>query len=75
MMGGTRFIGLYLARKLVQEGHDVTLFTRGKADVCPQIPDDTPDFYRNFSQCASLPNKPPSPLAAHLRPESTHPRW
>lgn len=50
MMGGTRFIGLYLARKLVQEGHDVTLFTRGKADVCPQIPDDTPDFYRNFSQ-------------------------
>eukprot|EP00892_Ulva_mutabilis_P011880 jgi/Ulvmu1/9064/UM005_0157.1 len=49
MMGGTRFIGLYLARKLVAEGHDVTLFTRGKADVCPQIPDDTPDFYRNFS--------------------------
>jgi nucleoside-diphosphate-sugar epimerase len=50
MMGGTRFIGLYLARKLVKEGHDVTLFTRGKADVCPQIPDDTPDFYKNFSQ-------------------------
>lgn len=55
MMGGTRFIGLYLARKLIQEGHDVTLFTRGKADVCPQIPDDTPDFYRNFSQCAPVP--------------------
>lgn len=53
MMGGTRFIGLYLARKLVQEGHEVTLFTRGKADICPQIPDDTPDYYRNFSQCAS----------------------
>lgn len=51
MMGGTRFIGLYLARQLVAEGHDVTLFTRGKADVCPQIPDDTPDFYRNFSAC------------------------
>ena len=51
MMGGTRFIGLYLARQLVEEGHDVTLFTRGKSEVCPQIPDDTDTFYRNFSSC------------------------
>ena len=52
MMGGTRFIGLYLARQLVEAGHEVTLFTRGKAEVCPRIPDDTDDFYRNFSSCA-----------------------
>lgn len=31
MMGGTRFIGVYLARKLVEEGHEVHLLTRGKA--------------------------------------------
>jgi nucleoside-diphosphate-sugar epimerase len=55
MMGGTRFIGLYLARQLVEAGHEVTLFTRGKSDVCPQIPDDTPDFYANFAKCAAPP--------------------
>ena len=47
-LGGTRFIGLYLARQLVEQGHDVTLFTRGKKDVTSQIPDDTPDSYANF---------------------------
>ena len=54
MMGGTRFIGLYLARQLVEAGHEVTLFTRGKADTCPQIPDDTEESYKNFSQCDPL---------------------
>lgn len=56
MMGGTRFIGLYLARQLVEAGHEVTLFTRGKSDVCPRIPDDTDESYANFSKC-----EPPSP--------------
>jgi nucleoside-diphosphate-sugar epimerase len=32
--GGTRFIGLYLARQLIEAGHEVTLFTRGKKQVC-----------------------------------------
>ncbi|KAJ9528393.1 hypothetical protein QJQ45_020327 [Haematococcus lacustris] len=49
MMGGTRFIGLYLARQLVEQGHDVTLFTRGKKQVTSQIPDDTPESFREFS--------------------------
>lgn len=39
--GGTRFIGLYLARQLVEAGHDVTLLTRGKKPVTARIPDDT----------------------------------
>ena len=26
--GGTRFIGVYLARQLAAQGHEVTLFTR-----------------------------------------------
>lgn len=65
MMGGTRFIGLYLARQLVSEGHDVTLFTRGKADVCPQIPDDTPDSYRNFSSCAPSATCTPTTSMCH----------
>ncbi|KAJ9528022.1 hypothetical protein QJQ45_005700 [Haematococcus lacustris] len=47
--GGTRFIGLYLARQLVEQGHDVTLFTRGKKQVTSQIPDDTPESFREFS--------------------------
>ena len=53
MMGGTRFIGLYLARQLVEEGHDVTLYTRGKSEITTQIADDTDESYRHFSRCAS----------------------
>lgn len=29
MMGGTRFIGVYLTRMLVEQGHEVVLFNRG----------------------------------------------
>lgn len=46
--GGTRFIGLYLARQLVEQGHDVTLFTRGKKSVTSEIPDDTPSSYARY---------------------------
>ena len=41
MLGGTRFIGVYLARMLVDAGHDVTLLTRGKKPVTFRIPDDS----------------------------------
>lgn len=30
VMGGTRFIGVYLTRQLVAQGHEVVLFNRGK---------------------------------------------
>lgn len=49
MMGGTRFIGVYLARELVRQGHEVTLFTRGKSPVTFQIPDDNDEFYAEYS--------------------------
>lgn len=49
MMGGTRFIGLYLARQLVEEGHEVTLYTRGKKAVTHKIADDTEEGYQKFS--------------------------
>ena len=29
IMGGTRFIGVYLTQLLVEQGHDVVLFNRG----------------------------------------------
>ena len=37
----TRFIGVYLARMLIEAGHEVTLLTRGKKPVTYRIPDDT----------------------------------
>ncbi len=46
--GGTRFIGVYLARQLVEQGHDVTLLTRGKSPVTQQIPDDTDDSFAKY---------------------------
>jgi len=51
MMGGTRFIGLYLARQLIEQGHEVTLFTRGKKEVASRIPDDTSDSFAKFKSC------------------------
>ena len=47
--GGTRFIGVYLARDLVKAGHDVTLLTRGKTPVTSQIPDDTDASYAAYA--------------------------
>ncbi|BBM98204.1 hypothetical protein MPTK1_1g11680 [Marchantia polymorpha subsp. ruderalis] len=49
MLGGTRFIGLFLARLLVKEGHQVTLFTRGKAAVTSQLPGETDEEYAAYS--------------------------
>lgn len=49
MLGGTRFIGVYVARMLVEQGHDVTLLTRGKSPVTAQIPDDTDDSYAEYA--------------------------
>lgn len=39
VIGGTRFVGLRLVRRLVEEGHDVTILNRGKtqADLPPKI--------------------------------------
>ena len=36
VMGGTRFIGVYLVKRLVEAGHDVVLLNRGKSD--PPLP-------------------------------------
>lgn len=47
--GGTRFIGQYLARQLVEEGHQVTLLTRGKAPIAARIPDDTDESHAAYS--------------------------
>ncbi|KAG9130660.1 hypothetical protein Leryth_011909 [Lithospermum erythrorhizon] len=48
IMGGTRFIGVFLSRLLVKEDHQVTLFTRGKAPITQQLPDESDKDYADF---------------------------
>ena len=48
ILGGTRFIGVYLARDLIKAGHEVTLLTRGKAPITTQIADDTDASYAEY---------------------------
>uniref|UniRef100_A0A2P2KUC6 NAD-dependent epimerase/dehydratase domain-containing protein n=1 Tax=Rhizophora mucronata TaxID=61149 RepID=A0A2P2KUC6_RHIMU len=49
IMGGTRFIGVFLSRLLVKEGHQVTLFTRGKAPITQRLPGESDQGYADFS--------------------------
>ncbi|KAK6121103.1 hypothetical protein DH2020_045155 [Rehmannia glutinosa] len=49
IMGGTRFIGLFLSRLLVKEGHQVTLFTRGKAPIAQQLPGEPDSEFSDFA--------------------------
>lgn len=49
IMGGTRFIGVFLSRLLVKEGHQVTLFTRGKAPITQPLPGESDQDYADFS--------------------------
>ncbi|KAG8648326.1 hypothetical protein MANES_09G179000v8 [Manihot esculenta] len=49
VMGGTRFIGVFLSRLLVKEGHQVTLFTRGKAPITQQLPGESDQDFADFS--------------------------
>ncbi|KAJ9186025.1 hypothetical protein P3X46_005583 [Hevea brasiliensis] len=49
IMGGTRFIGVFLSRLLVKEGHQVTLFTRGKAPITQQLPGESDQDFADFS--------------------------
>ncbi|KAI4349885.1 hypothetical protein L6164_010428 [Bauhinia variegata] len=49
IMGGTRFIGVFLSRLLVTEGHQVTLFTRGKAPITQQLPGESDSDFADFS--------------------------
>ncbi|KAF5739966.1 chloroplast stem-loop binding protein of 41 kDa b chloroplastic [Tripterygium wilfordii] len=49
IMGGTRFIGVFLSRLLAKEGHQVTLFTRGKAPISQQLPGESDTEFAEFS--------------------------
>lgn len=49
LLGGTRFIGVYLARDLINQGHEVTLLTRGKSPITSQIPDDTDATFKSYT--------------------------
>ncbi len=43
IIGGTRFIGPYVVRKLVEQGNDVTVFHRGKSKT--PLPDEVTHIY------------------------------
>jgi hypothetical protein len=49
IMGGTRFIGVYLARELVAAGHEVYLLTRGKKPVTFKLATESDAAYKAFS--------------------------
>ncbi|PIN24989.1 dTDP-glucose 4-6-dehydratase/UDP-glucuronic acid decarboxylase [Handroanthus impetiginosus] len=49
IMGGTRFIGIFLSRLLVKEGHQITLFTRGKASIAQQLPGESDAEFSDFA--------------------------
>ncbi|XP_022895891.1 chloroplast stem-loop binding protein of 41 kDa b, chloroplastic [Olea europaea var. sylvestris] len=49
IMGGTRFIGVFLSRLLVKEGHQITLFTRGKSPITQQLPGESDKDFSDFS--------------------------
>eukprot|EP00252_Welwitschia_mirabilis_P011403 TRINITY_DN2563_c0_g1_i1.p1 TRINITY_DN2563_c0_g1~~TRINITY_DN2563_c0_g1_i1.p1 ORF type:complete len:404 (+),score=73.55 TRINITY_DN2563_c0_g1_i1:277-1488(+) len=49
IMGGTRFIGVYLTRMLIKAGHEVTLFTRGKAPITKKLHDESDQEYQEFA--------------------------
>lgn len=53
LAGGTRFIGVYLARDLINQGHDVTLLTRGKSPITSQIPDDTDATFKQYTDAVN----------------------
>ncbi|XP_024543416.1 chloroplast stem-loop binding protein of 41 kDa b, chloroplastic isoform X2 [Selaginella moellendorffii] len=48
MMGGSRFIGVYLARTLVKAGHEVSLFTRGKTPITQQLAGESNEAYAEY---------------------------
>ena len=43
IIGGTRFIGPSVVKKLYEQGHDITLFHRGKSKA--DLPEDIPHIY------------------------------
>lgn len=49
ILGGTRFIGVFLFRQLLDAGHEVTLLTRGKKAITFQLPDESDADYAKYS--------------------------
>ncbi len=53
VLGGTRFIGPHVVRRLVADGHDVALFNRGQSRPDVDIPDCAVTFSGDRSQLAA----------------------
>ncbi|XP_018715483.2 psbP domain-containing protein 1, chloroplastic isoform X1 [Eucalyptus grandis] len=49
IMGGTRFIRVFLSRLLTKIGHQITLFTRVEAPIIQQLPGELDQVHADFS--------------------------
>ena len=59
VLGGTRFVGPYLVRELLEAGHDVTVFHRGETEIelvaaAAHVHGDLADFERHLRSLRAL---------------------
>ena len=50
VIGGTRYFGIHMVNKLLEQGHDITIATRGKT------PDSYDEIEKNGGECIGIEN-------------------
>jgi len=70
VIGGTRFSGAYLWKSLYDNGHDVTVFNRGKTDPRPVARESDADFQARVAAATALKGdrKDPESLKSNIDP-------
>eukprot|EP00536_Pseudo-nitzschia_multiseries_P005547 jgi/Psemu1/285852/fgenesh1_pg.104_\ len=70
VIGGTRFSGAYLWKSLYDNGHDVTVFNRGKTDPRPVARESDAEFQARLAAATALKGdrKDPESLKSNIDP-------